>query len=131
MIKVLKPKTVTIAINILWVMMLVSVAHSIIYFSTYVEMSNESAGIELPMGAHIASIAVSLLINALFIFFISKGKKWARLSFAVMVVFSWIGIFSLDSTAALISTTSIAVASIESVAVILLYRKEARDWINS
>ena len=130
MTKVLRPKSVNIAINILWVMMFVSVAHSMIYFTTYVEMSNESAGIELPIGAHMASIAVSLLINALFIFFISRGKKWARLSFAVMVVFAWIGTFSLD-IATLISLTSITVASFESVAVILLYRKEAQDWINS
>jgi hypothetical protein len=124
-----KPKQVKLAINTLWIMFVLSIVSGIFSFSTYHEMMKEATGsAELTINTSITSIAITFIINAFLIFIIAKKKRWARNIFLALVIFSWIGMASVSGLDLLFA---LIIAIGETVAIYLLFKKDAKEWFNS
>jgi len=133
-----KPRSVVIAVNLLWMYMAISLVRMLTDFSYILEETKRASDIHggLPPAARLMILIVGLGASAgLLVFFIIKisaGRNWARIVFLVTFIIGVpIGISQVSAEFArspFVGTLSVAQFGLFGYALFLLFTEPGRRW---
>lgn len=126
-----RPDKVSTAITLLWILIAASVISSIFNFSSLLEITNASG---LGLGWLIFTLYFSFFLTAFFIWKISQGRNWARITYLVFFILGVL--FTIyDYLTSEVSTFSIILGIagiiVQIIALIFLFQKQSSDWFKS
>ncbi len=123
-----KPKQVTTAVNLLWIIMGLGVISSIFTFSSSLEIANVSG---LGLRWLIFTLYFTYLLLAFLIWKIGQGRNWARITYLILFV---IGVpFTLynyltSEVSLFLIISGLAGIIVQIVVLTLLFQKPSSEW---
>jgi Ni/Fe-hydrogenase subunit HybB-like protein len=135
------PKKVRTAVVILCLMLAIRVVNSVVQLPRALRQISEQMGNQGPYGAMAAKIVLfvgltvgigMLVLMIVLIYFISKRRNWARITFTVLFAIGLplvlLGLPRSLSVAPFSAALSLVQFGMQVAALVLLYQRQSSDW---
>lgn len=132
-----KPNNVTLAIRLLWGVLIIGVVNSALSWN----YSISQVPADFPMNKDLFAflmISITLGITAWLIYKISSGRNWARLVFLIMFIigiitmaFSVSQLIETFNYSKVISFLTLVTSLLQVIGLILLFSKEGNTWFTT
>jgi len=122
-----KPKKVSLAVNLLLISVILGVVNSVI--SQIIGVPSVTSVVEA-----VFIQAMAIVLFGLLIFMISKGKKWAFMTYMILLALGLIGFLftaaAIFAASVIEGSLSVIQAILQILAAIALCSSESRGWFN-
>jgi hypothetical protein len=126
-----KPRTVLIAIRLLWVSLVLSMIGAAIGWRSVLAAAGVPAGMEnVAMISMVATLALTLVLSLWCIWKLNQGRNWMRIVFLLIQVFG-ILMYPYQNISMLgwaAGTTSLVSYLLQVAALVLVYMPASRPW---